>query len=63
MAVSASSITQADIVTPAPNHPFLNQDGTVDRVWYAFLVNQQKMLNDLKTLANSIKTEVDIQHP
>lgn len=63
MAVSADEVTRADIIPPGPNHPFLTSDGRVDRVWYAFLVSLANMSNDLKTLANATKTEVDTQHP
>lgn len=63
MAVSQSAITRADIVIPGPNHPFLTPKGTVDPIWYAFLLNMANMSNDAKTLANAIKTEVDTQHP
>jgi len=63
VAVSADSVSRADLVPPGPNHPFLTPSGTVDPIWYAFLLNLANMSNDLKTLANATKAEVDTQHP
>lgn len=63
MAVSESEITRADLVPPGPNHPFLTSEGTVDPIWYNFLNNIANMSNELKTLSNAIRTEVNTQHP
>lgn len=63
MAVDADAIARADLRIPDPKHPFLNADGTVDRVWFVYLNNLTNTINELKTLANAIKTEVDTQHP
>jgi len=63
VAVSVDEVTQADTKIPRPDHPLLQSNGTVDPIWYRFLSNLSSSNNQIKELANAIKTEVDAQHP